>query len=66
MLRSLVMMRSTSSIETSRSPNHSFMSLTYAANALAPLILPRVGSCTSGSPLNEPAIASVSPVSRPA
>ena len=38
MLRSLVMTRSTSSIETSRSPNHSFMSLTYAANALAPLI----------------------------
>ena len=59
------MTRSTSSTEMLRWVSHAFISLTNDPNARTPLIRPRTGWWTSGSPANDSTSASNSPANRP-
>lgn len=59
------MTRSTSSTEMLRWLSHAFISFTNDSNAGTPLIRPRTGWWTSGSPENDSSSASNSPANRP-
>src|SRR3954469_11373335 len=60
-----VMTSSICSIEMLRSLIHALVSATYASSARTPLMRPRTGWCSSGSPANDPTRASNSPAMMP-